>query len=244
MSPQPALFNGTINGIPVRSFEGDVVVDATPRYLLLKLKIDDAYWMMDLTEATNTQGSQKFTIVLKKHDGNSFSEHYSGETTQQVFMNKQVPTMFGFFKATMELEDRAGKKVVVRGDFLWDTSRFPKGQPASPKPAQVTAPERDIKPEDIAKLIVGKWKYLHSINEVGGMEMKVVASDNWVTEYRPDGTYTEIQTLDKEYTTSGRYTINGNVVTKEGLSKFDLVDIDATKLIYKCGPKQVWERVK
>jgi hypothetical protein len=243
MPPQPALFNGTINGIPVKSFEGDVVVDATPKYVLLKLKIKDDYWMMDVTEATNTQGTQKFTVVLKKHDGKTFSEHYSGETTQQVIMNKQVPTMFGFFKATMELKDRAGKKMAVQGDFLWDTSRFPKSQSAPSKPVAAT-PVKDIKPEDIAKLLVGKWKYLHSINEIGGKEMKVVACDKWVTEYRPDGTYTESQTLEKEYTTSGKYTISGKVVTKEGLSKFDLIDIDATRLVYKCGPKQVWERVK
>ncbi|MEX2683101.1 MAG: hypothetical protein Q6373_016040 [Candidatus Sigynarchaeota archaeon] len=243
MPPQPALFNGTVNGIPVRSFEGDVVVDATPKYLLLKLRIKDDYWMMDVTEATNTQGAQKFTVVLKKHDGKTFSEHYSGETTQQVFMNKQVPTMFGFFKATMELEDRAGKKLIVQGDFLWDTSKFPKAQLAVPKPA-ATTPAKDIKPEDIARFLVGKWKYVHTINDTGGMEIKVVACEKWVAEYRPDGTYTELQTLDKEYSTSGNYTISGKVVTREGLSRFEVLDIDDTRLIYKSAGKQVWERVK
>jgi len=121
---QPCLFNGMINGIPVKSFEGEVVHDADPRYIILKLKIDDDYWMMDLTGITNTPGTHAYTLVLKKHDGNTFVEHYSGETTQQVFLNKKMPNIFGFFKSTIVVKDEDGKEIMVQGDFLWDTSRF------------------------------------------------------------------------------------------------------------------------
>nr|MDO8110384.1 hypothetical protein [Candidatus Sigynarchaeota archaeon] len=121
---QPCLFNGTINGTPVKSFEGEVVHDATPRYIILKLKINDDYWMMDLTGITNTPGTHTYTLVLKKHDGKTFTEHYSGETTQQVFLNRKAPHIFGFFKSTISLKDQQGKEITVQGDFLWDTSRF------------------------------------------------------------------------------------------------------------------------
>jgi hypothetical protein len=121
---QPCLFNGTIDGIPVKSFEGEVVHDAEPRYIILKLKIDDDFWMMDLTGITNTPGTYTYTLVLKKHDGNAFVEHYSGETTQQVFLNKKMPNIFGFFKSIISVKDEGGKEIMVQGDFLWDTSRF------------------------------------------------------------------------------------------------------------------------
>ncbi len=123
--PQPCLFNGTIDGTPVKSFEGTVVHDQTPRYALLKLKIGEDFWMMDLAGLTNTPGKHTYTLVLKRHDGKAFTEHYSGETTQQVFPNPKMPTICGFFKSTIKLKDQNGKEITVQGDFLWDTSRFP-----------------------------------------------------------------------------------------------------------------------
>ncbi len=121
---QPCLFNGLINGAPVKSFEGTVIHDEFPRYIILKLKIGDDFWMMDLTGITNTPGKHTYTLVLKKHDGTAFIEHYSCETTQQVFLNPKMPQIFGFFKSTIVVKDQKGSEIVVQGDFLWDTSRF------------------------------------------------------------------------------------------------------------------------
>jgi hypothetical protein len=121
---QPCLFNGSINGILVKSFEGEVVADADPRYIVLKLKIQDDFWMMDLTGITRTPGKTTFTLVLKKHDGKTFSEHYSGETTQTLFPNPKAPHIIGFFKSNIVVKDRSGKAMTVQGDFLWDTSSF------------------------------------------------------------------------------------------------------------------------
>ncbi len=122
--PQPALFNGVVEGTPVRSFEGEVLHDATPPYMIMKLKINDDYWMMDLTPMTNTPGVHEYTLVLKKHDGTSFTEHYSGTTTQKVFLNQKMPNVFGFFKANIMLKERSGKEILVQGDFLWDTKSY------------------------------------------------------------------------------------------------------------------------
>ncbi len=121
---QPCLFNGSIDGTLVKSFEGEVVSTANPRYIVLKLKIKDDFWMMDLTGITNTPGKHTYTLVLKKHDGKTFTEHYSGTTTQEVFLNRQNPKVFGFFKSTIVVKDQKGKELKVQGDFLWDTSRF------------------------------------------------------------------------------------------------------------------------
>jgi hypothetical protein len=99
--PASSFLPQAVNGTPTKSFEGTVVHDATPRYIILKLKIYD------------------------EHDGKAFTEHYSGETTQQVFPNPKIPKIFGFFKSNIVVKDQKGKEVTVQGDFLWDTSRFP-----------------------------------------------------------------------------------------------------------------------
>ncbi len=122
--PQPCLFNGVIDGNPVKSFEGEVVHDATPPYCIMKLKIKDDYWMMDLTPMTNTPGVHDYTLVLKKHDGKIFTEHYSGTTTQKVPPNVKAPNICGFFKSSIKVKERSGKEILVQGDFLWDSKRY------------------------------------------------------------------------------------------------------------------------
>jgi hypothetical protein len=123
---QPCIFNGTVDGVQVKSFEGDILHNAGPSYLTLSLKINDVYWMMDLTGVTKKPGKTKLLLILKKHDGKKFSESYSAEAEQQIFQNPKVPVQFGIFKSTFTLKDKKGKTILVNGDFVWDTSRFPR----------------------------------------------------------------------------------------------------------------------
>jgi hypothetical protein len=122
---QPCLFNGTVDGVQVKSFEGDILHDAGPSYLTLSLKINDVYWMMDLTGVTRKPGKTLLLLILKKHDGTTFTESYSAEAEHQVFQNPKAPVQFGIFSSTFILKDQNGKTVIVKGDFVWDTSRFP-----------------------------------------------------------------------------------------------------------------------
>jgi hypothetical protein len=94
-------------------------------------------------------------------------------------------------------------------------------------------------------LLVGKWNYVTSINEIDGMEMKIKVCEKWTMEYRTDGTFSEVQTLDKDYAKDGKYTKTGNKVKREGLIEFEILEIDAKSMTFKAaGIKQVWERVK
>ena len=123
---QPCLFNGTINNTPVKSFKCEIVHDAGPAYLLIQMDFNKSFWMMDLTGVTNKPGKKSMLLVLKRHDGKKFAESYSGETTQDLKASAKFPSLLGFFKSTVVLKDSAGKQAVVAGDFVWDTSKFPK----------------------------------------------------------------------------------------------------------------------
>ncbi len=122
---QPCLFNGTVDGVQVKSFEGEILHNAGPSYLTLSLKINDVYWMMDLTGVAKKPGKTLLLLVLKKHDGRTFTESYSAEAEQQVFQNPRAPVQFGIFGTTFILKDLNGKTIIVKGDFVWDASRFP-----------------------------------------------------------------------------------------------------------------------
>jgi hypothetical protein len=122
----PCLFDGTVNGVKVRSFEGQIDHSAGPAYLILSLKIGGDFWMMDLTGVNKKPGNAPFALVLKKHDGKKFSEHYSGQAAQNVIQNKKIPVQFGIFNSSFIVKDSKGKTILVKGNFLWDTSRFPK----------------------------------------------------------------------------------------------------------------------
>ncbi len=122
----PCLFDGTVNGVKVRSFEGSIDHRAGPSYLVLSLKINNMFWMMDLTGVTKKPGRADFTLVLKKHDGRKFSEHYSASGSHNVIQNKKVPSQFGIFNAAFSARDRGGKTVPVSGNFVWDATGFPK----------------------------------------------------------------------------------------------------------------------
>jgi hypothetical protein len=94
-------------------------------------------------------------------------------------------------------------------------------------------------------LLIGKWNYVTTINEMDGMEMKMKVCEKWIMEYRTDGTFSETQTLDKDYSKDGKYTKNGNKVKREGLIEFEILEIDEKSMTFKAaGVKQVWERVK
>jgi hypothetical protein len=123
---QPCLFNGTIDNVKVKSIKCDIVRDAGPSYLLIRLDFKGSYWMMDLTGVTKNPGKRNFNIVLKKHDGKKFSESYSGQTVQDLKASRKFPNLLGFFKSTIVLKDARGKQMNVAGDFVWDISRFPK----------------------------------------------------------------------------------------------------------------------
>lgn len=123
---QPCMFNGTINNAQVKSFQCDIVHEAGPSYLLIRLNIGGNYWMMDLTGVTKKAGKTNFNVVLKKHDGKKFSESYSGQTVQVLKASPKFPNLLGFFKSNIVLKDAKGKSIVVMGDFIWDISRFPK----------------------------------------------------------------------------------------------------------------------
>ncbi len=240
-----SLFNGTVNGTPAKSFEGEVVYDEIPRYAILKLKIGNDLWMMDLTGLTDTPGLHTYTLILKKHDGKAFTEHYSGETTQKVFLNPKQPNIFGFFKSTIKVKDQKGKEITVQGDFLWDTARFNSAakSPAGGQP-QAAAPAAKQGSLIDAKLLVGKWNYVTSINTVDGTDFKMKVCDKWIMEYRADGTFSETQVMGQEYSKNGKYSVNGAKVKREGLIEIEIIELDAKTMVFKAaGVKQVWDRV-
>lgn len=121
----PCLFNGTVNGVKVKSFECSIVHGAGPSYLLLSLDFGGNLWMMDLSGVAKKTGNADFVLVAKKHDGKKFSEHYSGKVSHNVFQNPKAPVQFGIFNSSIILKDANGKSLPVKGDFVWDTSRFP-----------------------------------------------------------------------------------------------------------------------
>lgn len=123
---QPCLFNGTIDNVKVKSFKCEIVHDAGPSYLLIQMDFRGSYWMMDLTGVPKSPGRANMLLVLKRHDGKKFAESYTGETTQNLKASPKFPTLLGFFKSVIPLKDAKGKRVLVTGDFVWDTSRFPK----------------------------------------------------------------------------------------------------------------------
>jgi hypothetical protein len=94
-------------------------------------------------------------------------------------------------------------------------------------------------------LLIGKWNYVTTINEMEGVEMKMKVCEKWIMEYRADGTFSETQTLDKDYSKDGKYTKTGNKVKREGLIEFEILELNAKEMIFKAaGVKQVWERIK
>ncbi len=123
---QPCLFNGTIDNVKVKSFKCEIVHGAGPSYLLIQMNFRGSYWMMDLTGVTKNPGTSNMLLVLKRHDGKKFAESYTGKTTQNLQASPKFPTLLGFFKSAIPLKDATGKKVLVTGDFIWDTSRFTK----------------------------------------------------------------------------------------------------------------------
>jgi hypothetical protein len=123
---QPCIFNGTINNVKVKSFKCDIVHDAGPSYLLIRLDFNGNYWMMDLSGVTKNQGKTNLNLVLKKHDGKNFSESYSGQTDQNLKASPKFPNLLGFFKSSIAMKDSNGKQISVTGDFIWDITGFPK----------------------------------------------------------------------------------------------------------------------
>ena len=123
---QPCLFNGTVDNVKVKSFKCEIVHGAGPAYLLIQMDFRGSYWMMDLTGVPKSPGKANMLLVLKRHDGKKFAESYTGETTQDLKASPKFPTLLGFFKSVIPLKDAKGKRVLVTGDFVWDTSRFPK----------------------------------------------------------------------------------------------------------------------
>ncbi|MBP7739034.1 MAG: hypothetical protein KA369_23890 [Spirochaetes bacterium] len=123
---QPCLFNGTVDNVKVKSIKCEIVHNAGPAYLLIQMDFKGSFWMMDLTGVTRSPGKANMLLVLKRHDGKKFAESYTGETTQNLKASPKFPTLLGFFKSAIPLKDAKGKRVLVTGDFVWDTSRFPK----------------------------------------------------------------------------------------------------------------------
>jgi hypothetical protein len=95
----PCLFNGAINDVKVKSFEGRIAHGSGPSDLFLIIDYSGSLWMMYLTGVTNVPGSTRMKLVMKRHDGETSVEHFAGSGLQNMFNNPKDPRIFGFIEA-------------------------------------------------------------------------------------------------------------------------------------------------
>jgi hypothetical protein len=108
--------------------------------------------------------------------------------------------------------------------------------------------ETTVPDPEIMKYIVGKWKYDHSLVEMDGETMKMISADNWVMNYKSDGTFEESQMMvegGETYKSADTYKLEGKTLKRTGLVAFDILEInDKEMTILSIGTKMIFKKIK
>jgi hypothetical protein len=116
------------------------------------------------------------------------------------------------------------------------------GQGSTDNSTQTTTPDPEV-----MKYIVGKWKYDHSLVDIDGEILKMVSADNWVMNYKSDGTFEESQTMvegGETYTSADTYKVEGKTLKRTGLVAFDILEINEKEMtILSIGTKMIFKKI-
>ncbi len=118
------FFQGLVDGKKIKSFRCDVERAGATPYLLVGIKYQKSYWMIDLNGIKGNPGNSLFSLSAMKLKGKKLVASYSSSSNFNIKLKREKEDIL-YIKSSFLAKSRMGQQIKIQGVFAWKKSIFP-----------------------------------------------------------------------------------------------------------------------